>query len=100
VNFTPHTDADVREMLATIGVASVDGLFEQIPLALRLAEALDLPDGVAEQEILADLRQLAGRNRSADDLVCFAGGGAYDHYIPSVVWALAGRSEFYTSYTP
>jgi glycine dehydrogenase subunit 1 len=100
VNFTPHTDEDVRDMLATIGVSSVDGLFEQIPPALRLAEALDLPAGVAEQEILADVRQLAGRNRSADELVCFAGGGAYDHYIPSVVWALAGRSEFYTSYTP
>ena len=87
-------------MLATIGVPSVDGLFEQIPPARRLTEALDLPAGVAEQEILADVRHLASRNRSADDLVCFAGGGAYDHYIPSVVWALAGRSEFYTSYTP
>ncbi len=87
-------------MLATIGVPSVDGLFEQIPSELRLTEALDLPAGVAEQEILADVRHLASRNRSADDLVCFAGGGAYDHYIPSVVWALAGRSEFYTSYTP
>jgi len=47
-----------------------------------------------------DMRTLAARNLSADQLVCFAGGGAYDHYIPSVVWALAGRSEFYTSYTP
>jgi glycine dehydrogenase subunit 1 len=100
VNFTPHTDQDVREMLATIGVASVDELFEQIPPEVRLAEALDLPTGVAEQEILADVRHLASRNRSADDLVCFAGAGAYDHYIPSVVWALAGRSEFSTSYTP
>src|SRR3990172_326011 len=44
--------------------------------------------------------RFATRNRSADDLVCFAGGGAYDHYVPAVVWALAGRSEFYTSYTP
>ena len=51
-------------------------------------------------EILADLKALAGRNRSAEDLVCFAGGGAYDHFVPAVVWALAGRSEFYTSYTP
>jgi glycine dehydrogenase subunit 1 len=51
-------------------------------------------------ELVGDLRRLAARNRHADDLVCFAGGGAYDHYIPSVVWALAGQSEIYTSYTP
>jgi glycine dehydrogenase subunit 1 len=55
---------------------------------------------MSEIELAADLRSLAGRNRSADDLICFAGSGAYDHYVPSVVWALAGRSEFYTSYTP
>jgi len=100
VNFTPHTEDDVREMLSTIGAASVDALFAQIPETLRLADPLDLPDGVAEQEILADVRRLAAKNRSVDDLVCFAGAGAYDHYIPPVVWALAGRSEFYTSYTP
>ena len=51
-------------------------------------------------EIVADMRALASRNLSTDELVCFAGGGAYDHYIPTVVWALAARSEFYTSYTP
>jgi glycine dehydrogenase subunit 1 len=100
VNFTPHTQEDVREMLATIGVPSVDALFEQIPDALRLDDPLSVPVGMAEQEILADVRRLAAKNCSADDLVCFAGAGAYDHYIPSVVWALAGRSEFYTSYTP
>ena len=87
-------------MLATIGAPSVDALFEQIPEHLRLASPLGVPPGVSEQEILADVATLARRNRSADDLVCFAGRGAYDHFIPSVVWALAGRSEFYTSYTP
>jgi glycine dehydrogenase subunit 1 len=67
---------------------------------VRLDRPLDLPEGVSEMEILADLSSLARRNRHADDLACFAGGGAYDHFVPSVVWALAGRSEFYTSYTP
>ena len=87
-------------MLATIGRGSVDELFEQIPPAVRLDRPLAIADGVSEMELVADLQALAGRNRSADDLVCFAGGGAYDHYVPSVVWALAARSEFYTSYTP
>jgi glycine dehydrogenase subunit 1 len=100
MRFAPHTEDDVREMLRAIGLEDVDDLFEQIPPSVRLDRPLDLPAGVSEMEILSDLRGLAARNRHADDLVCFAGGGAYDHYVPAVVWALAGRSEFYTSYTP
>src|SRR3954447_662293 len=100
MRFAPHTDDDVRSMLDAIGLDSLDALFDQIPADVRVDHALDIPDGVSEMEILADLRSLAARNRHADDLVCFAGAGAYDHYVPSVVWALAGRSELYTSYTP
>jgi glycine dehydrogenase subunit 1 len=100
MRFAPHTDDDVREMLDAIGLDSLDGLFDHIPGSVRLDRPLDIPEGVSEMEILADLRRLAAKNRHADDLVCFAGGGAYDHYVPSVVWALAGRSELYTSYTP
>jgi glycine dehydrogenase subunit 1 len=100
MRFAPHTDEDVREMLEAIGLGSLDDLFSQIPPAVRLDRPLDLEEGVSEQEAIADLAALAGRNRGADDLVCFAGGGAYDHYVPAVVWALAGRSEFATSYTP
>jgi len=100
VRFAPHTDDDVREMLAAVGATSVDDLFAQIPSPLRLDRALDLPLGVSEQEILADLSGLAHANLAGEDLICFAGGGAYDHFVPSVVWALAGRSELYTSYTP
>jgi glycine dehydrogenase subunit 1 len=100
VRFAPHTDEDVREMLAGIGVPTLDALFDPIPTSVRLDRDLDLPHGVSEMEIMADLRRLAAGNRHADELVCFAGAGAYDHYVPSVVWALAGRSEFYTSYTP
>ena len=86
MRFSPHTDDEVREMLAATGRASLDELFEQIPASVRLDRALAVPDGVSEMELTADLRSLAGRNRSADDLICFAGGGAYDHYVPSVVW--------------
>jgi len=100
MRFAPHTDDDVREMLARIGLDGLDALFDQIPPSVRLDRPLDLPEGISEMEILADLRALAAADRNADDLVCFAGAGAYDHYVPSVVWALAGRSEFYTSYTP
>ena len=100
MRFAPHTDDDVQEMLAACGLESLDGLFDQIPPTVRLDRPLDIQTGVSEMEILADLRRLASRNRHVDDLVCFAGAGAYDHYVPSVVWALAGRSELYTSYTP
>jgi glycine dehydrogenase subunit 1 len=100
MRFAPHTERDVSEMLAAIGLRDMDDLFAQIPPSVRLDRPLDLPEGVSEMEILHDLSSLARRNRHADDLVCFAGGGAYDHFVPSVVWALAGRSEFYTSYTP
>ncbi|MFN2545075.1 MAG: aminomethyl-transferring glycine dehydrogenase subunit GcvPA [Actinomycetota bacterium] len=100
MRFAPHTDDDVRDMLSACGMSSVDELFSQIPASVRLDGVLDIPSGVSEMELVADLRALASRNRHADDLVCFAGAGAYDHYVPSVVWALAGRSELYTSYTP
>jgi glycine dehydrogenase subunit 1 len=87
-------------MLAGAGLGSIDDLFRQIPVPVRLDRALDMADGVSEMELVADLRTLAAKNRSTDDLTCFAGSGAYDHYVPSLVWALAGRSEFYTAYTP
>ncbi|HEU4354311.1 MAG TPA: aminomethyl-transferring glycine dehydrogenase subunit GcvPA [Actinomycetota bacterium] len=100
MRYAPHTDEDVGAMLEAIGLGSLDDLFAQIPEAVRLDRPLDLPDGVSEPEIVQDLADLAGRNHGADELICFVGGGAYDHFVPAVVWALAGRSEFYTSYTP
>jgi glycine dehydrogenase subunit 1 len=100
MRFAPHTDDDVREMLAACGLGSLDQLFDQIPPSVQVDGDLNLPDGVSEMEIVAGLGRLAAKNRHADDLVCFAGAGAYDHYVPAAVWALAGRSELYTSYTP
>src|SRR5213593_1112632 len=87
-------------MLEACGLSSIDELFSHIPPAVRLDGELSIPKGLSEMELVTELRRLAGRNRHMDDLVCFAGGGAYDHYVPSVVWAMAGRSELYTSYTP
>jgi glycine dehydrogenase subunit 1 len=100
VKFTPHTGSEIEEMLSAIGVSSLDGLFEQIPSTVRLQGPLGLPEGVSELEMVENLGRLAGRSRNLDDLVCFAGAGAYELYIPSVVWALAARSVFSTAYTP
>jgi glycine dehydrogenase subunit 1 len=100
VKFAPHTETEIGEMLSAIGVSSLDELFEQIPRSVRLDGSLGLPDGVSEIEVVDHLQQLANRDRHVDDLACFAGAGAYDHYIPAVVWALAARSEFSTAYTP
>jgi glycine dehydrogenase subunit 1 len=98
-DYLPHTDADVATMLAFLGLSDVDELFSAVPQALRLAGGLDLADGEPEPDVLAHMGVLAGANRAAD-LVCFAGAGAYDHEVPAVVRALAGRSEFVTAYTP
>jgi glycine dehydrogenase subunit 1 len=100
LRFAPHTDDDVREMLASLQLSSFDDLYAHVPAEVQLDRPLEIPRGVSELELLDDLRSLASRNRHADDTVCFAGGGAYDHYVPAVVWALAGRSELMTSYTP
>src|SRR6266536_32348 len=100
MQFAPHTDADISEMLAACGLSSLDDLYGHLPEGVTLDRELAIPEGLSEMELIAEMRCLAGRNRGAGDLICFAGGGAHDHYVPSVVWALAGRSELYTSYTP
>src|SRR5579884_3716455 len=87
-------------MLERIGVRSVADLFQNIPPQLRLNRPLDVPPALSEIELTWHLQQLAGRNQSANEAVCFLGGGSYDHFVPAVVDAVAGRSEFYTAYTP
>jgi glycine dehydrogenase subunit 1 len=98
--YTSVTDSDRREMLAAIGVRSVEELFADIPDAVRLNRGLDLPPGRSEQEVFAELRSLAARNSSADDELSFLGGGMYDHYVPALVESIILRSEFLTPYTP
>jgi glycine dehydrogenase subunit 1 len=94
------TPEDVREMLAAIGVDSVEDLFAPIPDDLRLPRPLRLPPAMSEMELDAHLTELAEHNRHAGQLTCFLGGGIYDHFIPAAVDAIGSRSEFYTSYTP
>jgi glycine dehydrogenase subunit 1 len=100
LSYILNTPQDVQEMLRHIGVSSIAELFGNIPPELRLDHPLNVPPALSEIELTRHLTQLAGRNRSADDTVCFLGGGSYDHFIPAVVDAIAGRSEFYTAYTP
>jgi glycine dehydrogenase subunit 1 len=87
-------------MLAAIGVDSIEALFDEIPEAVRLQRPLDLPPGMAEQEVYDHLASLAARNRHADEEVTFLGAGMYDHYVPAIVDAVILRSEFLTPYTP
>src|SRR5215472_11168069 len=87
-------------MLDKIGVGSVEELFQSIPATLRLQRPLNVPPALTEIELQRHLAELGRRNASAEDAVCFLGGGAYDHFIPAVVDAVASRSEYYTAYTP
>jgi glycine dehydrogenase subunit 1 len=100
VDFLPHTREDDDAMLDTIGVETIDDLFEPVPAGVRLRGALDVPDALSEPELADDLARLARRSLGAGDLICFAGGGSYDHHVPAAVRALASRAEFATSYTP
>ncbi|HNX80759.1 MAG TPA: aminomethyl-transferring glycine dehydrogenase subunit GcvPA [Candidatus Omnitrophota bacterium] len=97
MGFTPHTDAEIKEMLASIGVTSIDGLFKDIAPDLR-AKSFAVPEGKSEFEVVEHFKKLAAKN--ATGLTNFVGAGFYDHYIPAAVDALAARSEFYTAYTP
>ncbi|TYO96351.1 glycine dehydrogenase (decarboxylating) alpha subunit [Geothermobacter ehrlichii] len=100
MRYLPHTDEDVRQMLATIGVESVEDLFVEVPEAIRLDRPLDLPPALSEAELMRELDRLAMQNASLNCWTSFLGAGAYNHFIPAVVDHLASRSEFYTAYTP
>ncbi len=97
MKYFPHTPDDLREMLAVIGVNSLDELYAEVPQELLHKGDLNLPDAQSEIELRRTLRSLAEQNRP---LTAFAGGGAYDHYTPSLIPYITARSEFSTSYTP
>jgi glycine dehydrogenase subunit 1 len=87
-------------MLAEIGLSSIDELFADLPLEVRLDRPLELPAGRSETEVYDHLAALAARNAHAESELCFLGAGMYDHYVPAIVDAIIGRSEFLTPYTP
>jgi glycine dehydrogenase subunit 1 len=99
VGYLPNSDDDRREMLAEVGVADPQGLFTSIPEQLR-HPSIDLPAPLGEQELVAELEQLAARNRSLTDYDNFLGAGVYQRFSPAIVRGSISRPEFYTAYTP
>ena len=97
MNFIPHTQEDIKQMLKAIGVSSIDELFKDIPASLR-PRSFNIPAGKSELEVTEALHKLSLKN--ATGLINFLGAGFYDHFIPAVVDAITSRSEFYTAYTP
>lgn len=95
--FVPHTAADERAMLASIGVTSIEALFDEIPADLRGGDLPEIPSGISE---MALLRLMNERARRDEVELSFIGAGAYAHHIPAAVWDLVGRGEFMTAYTP
>jgi glycine dehydrogenase subunit 1 len=95
--FNPQTPDDVAQMLAAIGVKSVDDLFDEIPKNLRIESLAGIPDALSEMEIG---RLMSARAAQDGTPLNFIGAGAYEHHIPSAVWAITSRGEFYSAYTP
>src|SRR5581483_6943686 len=95
--FIPHTDADIKAMLAAIGVDSIETLFEEIPERLRSGKLTRVPEGLNEMQIT---RLMQERAQQDGLYLNFIGAGAYEHHIPAAVWEIATRGEFYSAYTP
>jgi len=95
--FIPHSEHDISKMLSTIGVDSIDDLFDEIPDNLRCGELGKIPSGMNEMEVSRLLRDKAAQDGLP---LCFLGAGAYEHHIPAAVWEITTRGEFYSAYTP
>ena len=100
MSYLSLTDRDREEMLAAIGVSTVEELFRDIPAGLRFHRDLDLEPALGEQELSRHLEELAARNVDTTRELSFLGAGIYDHYVPAIVDAVLQRGEFLTAYTP
>jgi len=95
--FIPHTQGDISEMLAAIGAASINELFDEIPESLRVDDLPGIPEAIGEMEITRLMQARAAQDRGA---LCFIGAGAYEHHVPAAVWEITTRGEYYSAYTP
>ena len=100
MRYIPHTAGDVTQMLERIGVATLEDLFVEVPESVRLKRPLDIQEPASETELLREMKALALGNATPETHKSFLGGGAYHHFIPTVIDHLISRSEFYTAYTP
>jgi len=99
MSYIPHTEAERQQMLAAIGVTTIEDLFEAVPASHRFPK-LNMPAPMSEMEVTAEMQALAESNEHAGDFAIFRGAGAYHHFVPSVVNHILLRGEFYTAYTP
>jgi glycine dehydrogenase subunit 1 len=95
--FIPHTEDDIREMLAAIGVGEIEQLFDEIPAGLKVEALPGVPPALSEMEVQRLMRERAARDAGH---LNFIGAGAYEHHIPAAVWEITTRGEFYSAYTP
>lgn len=98
--YLPVTEQDRKEMLETIGIATIDELFADIPANIRFRGTLQVSPAQSEPELLKSMRRLAAKNADMDSYSSFLGAGIYDHHIPVAIQHVISRSEFYTAYTP
>ena len=98
--YLSQTEADREEMLAAVGVSSVEDLFAEIPEQVRFGRALEVPPALGEPDLVRHLETLAARNADTSSELSFLGAGIYDHYVPAIVDAILQRGEFLTAYTP
>lgn len=95
--FIPHTEQDIRSMLASIGAKNIDALFDEIPAALKSGKLIAVGDGLNEMQVSRLMHERAAQDTA---MLNFIGAGAYEHHIPAAVWEIATRGEFYSAYTP
>ena len=96
--FVPHSEIDLKKMFEELSISSLDDLFTHIPETLKLNDGLNVPPSLSELESISEFELLESKN--TQHLICFAGGGHYDVYLPQTVKSLTMRPEFMTSYTP
>ncbi|HEX2622860.1 MAG TPA: hypothetical protein VHL11_22025, partial [Phototrophicaceae bacterium] len=99
MSYIPHTEIERQQMLASIGVTTIEDLFDAVPATHRFPK-INIPPAMSEMEIAAEMQAFAEANEHAGDFVLFRGAGAYHHFIPSVVNHILLRGEFFTAYTP